>query len=175
MEAVKKVEKLASSDRVENARVRWNRGRALLFLGDVKASLEDHEEALRVFEEEYSLPDLAYILPGTGVTRASLDSFQFDKALTEVMLGTVMCLALGYAQAEANQINVLLAEHFYAIGLFQEALSNYANALQISERIGDFDNIAYALGKMGELLAVVSGNCAEGMPQLLKAWRNNQN
>ena len=41
--------------------MRWNRGRAFLFSRDSRA-LEEHEEALRVFEEEYSLYDVANLL-----------------------------------------------------------------------------------------------------------------
>jgi KaiC/GvpD/RAD55 family RecA-like ATPase/tetratricopeptide (TPR) repeat protein len=189
LESVKKVEELAASDRLEGARVRWNRGRAFLFLGDLEArerpayleaALEDHEEALRVFKEEYSLPDVANLLAGTGATRGGfpikLDSShtEFEKALSEKLLGTALTHELGDARMEVTYINLFVAGTFHAVGLFQEALSNYVNALQIGERIGDFNNMAFTLCRMSELLWVLSGNWAEGMPQLLKALEYSQ-
>jgi tetratricopeptide (TPR) repeat protein/KaiC/GvpD/RAD55 family RecA-like ATPase len=184
MESVKKVEEFAASDRLEAARVRWIRGRAFLFLGDLaarerpaylEASLEDHEEALRVFKEEYSLPDVANLLAGTGAVRASfpirLDSShtEFEKSFREKLLGTALTHELGDSRMELTYINLFVAGTFHAVGLFQEALSNYADALQIGERIGDFSNMAFTLCRISELLWVLSGNWAEGMPQLLKA------
>jgi tetratricopeptide (TPR) repeat protein len=186
---VKKVEELAASDRLETARVRWNRGRAFLFLGDLearerpaylKAALEDHEEALRVFKEEYSLPDVANLLAGTGATRGGfpikLDNShtEFEKSLSEKLLGTALAHELGDAHMEITYNNLFVAGTFHAVGLFREALSNYVNALQIGERIGDFTNMAFTLCRMSELLWVLSGNWAEGMPQLLKALEYSQ-
>lgn len=186
LELVNKVEKIAASDRLENARVCWNRGRAFLYLGDLKKALEDHEEALRVFEEEYSLFDVANLLVGTGGTRMNnqlttgpgrlkglnrldVSDAELVKAWGESLLGIAMFHELGDARMEATLINLGLAEYFYVWGFSQEALNNFARALQLSERIGDFNNMALALVRTADLLGALTGNWAEVIPQFLKA------
>ena len=174
MELVKKAEKYAASDRLENARVRWNRGRAFLYLGDLKRALEDHEEALRVFEEEYSLHDAANLAIGTGATRFQLNlSDLFEKGLSEVLRGTALFHELGDARMEVMGFGQAVAFQFYSLGLFQEALGSLANAIQIGERIGDFDNVAIAVSRVGEILEI-SGNWAEALSQYLKALEYSQ-
>ena len=45
-------------DRLGIAHVRHNRGRALLHMRDLPGTLKEHEEALRIFKEDYYLPKL---------------------------------------------------------------------------------------------------------------------
>jgi tetratricopeptide (TPR) repeat protein/KaiC/GvpD/RAD55 family RecA-like ATPase len=175
MESIKKVEELATSDRMENARMIWNRGRAFLFLGDLKRALEDHEAALQIFKEEYSLPDVANLLGGTGATRGifpiklECSNTEFERSFGEKLLGTALTHELGYGQVESTCINIFVGGTFYSIGFFQEALTSYNNALKIGEKTGDFNNMSFALACIGELLGLISTSGVEGTPQLEKA------
>jgi tetratricopeptide (TPR) repeat protein/KaiC/GvpD/RAD55 family RecA-like ATPase len=175
MQAIKNIEGWAKLDPLENARMIWNRGRAFLFLMDFKRALDDHEEALQLFEEEYSLSDVANLLAGTGAVRgvASIkledSNTEFERAFSERLLGTALTHELGPPQAEATYINIFIAGTFYSVGLFQEALDSFSNSLQISEKTGDFSNASLALTHIGELLSIISANEAEGTPQLIKA------
>jgi len=69
VELVKKAEPYAGSDRLESARISFLKGGAMLGLGKYEDSLKNFEAALRVFEEEYSLPEVARTLTATASTR----------------------------------------------------------------------------------------------------------
>jgi tetratricopeptide (TPR) repeat protein/KaiC/GvpD/RAD55 family RecA-like ATPase len=175
MESIRKIEEQAILDPLESARIIWNRGRAFLFLRDLKRALEDHEEALRLFKEEYSLPDVANLLGGTGATRGSFpikldgSNTEFEKAFSEKILGTALTHELNYPQMEATYINIFVAGTLHGVGLFNEALNSYSDALRISEKTGDFNNISFALTYIGELLGLITGNEVNGTRQLEKA------
>jgi KaiC/GvpD/RAD55 family RecA-like ATPase/tetratricopeptide (TPR) repeat protein len=64
MELVKKAEPYAAADRLENARILVSRGRAFTIQGMFLRGMEDEGAALRVFEEEYALWDVAWALLG---------------------------------------------------------------------------------------------------------------
>jgi predicted ATPase len=61
VELVKKAEEYAALDRLESARIRVNKARIFMDQHMEARALEDFEEALRVFEEEYSLWDAAWV------------------------------------------------------------------------------------------------------------------
>jgi KaiC/GvpD/RAD55 family RecA-like ATPase/tetratricopeptide (TPR) repeat protein len=132
--------------------------------------LEDHEEALRIFKEEYSLPDVANLLAGTGGTRSFIPiKSEIEKAFSEGLMGTALTHEVGFAQLEATYINIFIGGTFYSFGLFQEAIPSFIKALKIGERTGDFNNMSYSLAMIGELLGLASTSELEGTPQLLKA------
>ena len=70
VELVKKAEEYAALDRLESARFRMNKARIFMYQNMVARGLEDFEEALRVFEEEYSLWDVAWVLIPVGLVSA---------------------------------------------------------------------------------------------------------
>ncbi len=67
LELTKQAEPLASEDRLETARIRYRKGRALIYKGNFAGALEDYEAALKISEEEYSISDVASELIGVGV------------------------------------------------------------------------------------------------------------
>ncbi len=70
MELVKKAEPYAAANRLEQARVLMSRGRGIGMQGKLLPALKDWEAALRVFEEEYSLWDVAWALIAVGINHA---------------------------------------------------------------------------------------------------------
>lgn len=77
MELVKKAKPLAAADRIENARVLFYRGRVHQFKEGFNSGLEDYTSALRVFEEEYSLWDVALDMIGMGISKGVALGFTF--------------------------------------------------------------------------------------------------
>jgi len=167
MSLVNKAEEYGAVDRLESARVRWNRGRSLLWLGDVKTSFSDHEEALRVFEEEYSLLDVAWVLWGTGVTRIMLGQNQ-DRGLGEILRGIAVFQELGDMRGEILVWRHAGVSMFLLSGLFQEGYTNLDNIFRIGEKIGDFDSLSYAYRVLSEV-AETMVNLDEAISQCLKA------
>jgi tetratricopeptide (TPR) repeat protein len=167
MELVKQAEPYTVLDRLESARVRWNRGRALLWLGDVKSSLIDHEEALRVFEEEGSLIDTAFALWGTGITRVILGSDE-KKGLGEIMRGISIHKELGDVHGEVLALRNGGVETFSLCGLYQEAGIHAARVLRLGQQIGDFNNLAGTLVALSDI-SEITGDIAQSLTNALKA------
>jgi KaiC/GvpD/RAD55 family RecA-like ATPase/tetratricopeptide (TPR) repeat protein len=151
MELVALAEKVAATDRLEKARVRWNRGRALIWLADAEGSVRDHEEALRVFEEESSLPDAAQLILGAGIPYIFLDS-------QEKGVGMILRAIALFHELNDFRGEIIARVHgggeVFALccGLFQEARNNFENALRIGAKIGEFDKMAQACIGLGEIL-----------------------
>jgi tetratricopeptide (TPR) repeat protein/KaiC/GvpD/RAD55 family RecA-like ATPase len=165
MDLVKKAEQYAVSDRLESAYVRHNRARVLLHR-DIEASLKEHEETLRIFEEEYFLPKTADLLFGTGTIHfvVGLD----EKGLGEMLRGMAMFHEIGDARGEMMVARRGTGYFFLLSGLFQEAASNYERALKIAEKIGAFEDMAFACEELS-LLLWNSGNLEGALSQSLKA------
>jgi len=167
MELVKQAELYAALDRLESARVRWNRGRALLWLGDVKSSLHDHKEALRVFEEEGSLIDVAFALWGTGITRVIL-GLDEERGIGEILRGIAIHHEIGDIHGEVLALRNGGVDTFYLCGLNQEASMNAANLLKSGQTIGDFNNLAGALVILSDI-SEKTGDMTQSLNYALKA------
>ena len=151
MKLVALAEKVVATDRLEKARVRWNRGRALLWLGDVEGGVREHEEALRVFEEASSLPDAAQLILGTGIGYIFLDSQ--EKGAGMILRAIALFQELKDFRGEIIARVYGGGECFARLcGLFQEAQNNFENALRIGAKIGEFDKMAQACVGLGEIL-----------------------
>jgi len=164
---VKKAKEYGAVDRLENARVRFNEGRAIIWL-DMKEALKYYEEAQQVFEEEYSLLDVAWgLMGGTGATRVLLGTRE-DKGLGEILRGIVILQELGDIRGEILAWRYMGVECFSLSGLFQEFFAHLANIFRIGERIGDFASLSYGWTKLSDVSAM-SGNFDEAISRCLKA------
>ena len=169
MGLVKRAEPYAALDRLESARILWSKARAELH-SDPKTSLKYHEEALRVFEEEYSLPDVAQLLCGTGFQLSNLGFH--EKALNPILRSIPMFQELNDAEGE------ILATHIAAIsfgfcGLFEESSKTCLNVLKIGEKIGHYSYMAFASHTLGVGLER-RGIFGEAVSQSLKALEYSQ-
>jgi tetratricopeptide (TPR) repeat protein len=166
MELARKAEEYAASDRLESARVRANRGRAFRFLGDFKASLEDYDEALRVFEEEYSLPDVAIVLLRIGSLCTFFEGFH-EKGLSAILRSMAVFEELNDVRGEIDA-TFEGGDAFLSLGLYQESWSKYNNFLKVGQKIGDFNRMAQAIVSLSVLLEV-AGNLSEAVSKGLQA------
>ncbi|TRO51561.1 hypothetical protein E2P63_04725, partial [Candidatus Bathyarchaeota archaeon] len=78
MELVKKAELISSADRLEYARVLMSKARSYQMQGIYSGPFEPLRNALQIFEEEYSLWDIAWVLIGAGPQRAFFAKTDFE-------------------------------------------------------------------------------------------------
>ena len=172
MELVKKAEKYTALDRLETARIRGHRGRAFHTSGDFEKALEDHEEALRVFEEEYSLYDAANLVVGVGFLHLTFSGL-LEKGFSEILRGIAMLHELGDTLAEVHCYSIALANGFHLMGLFPESLNTSSYVIRIGEEIGDFQSVTMAFSRRGLILEEL-GNPAEAVLEYHKAHEFSQ-
>ena len=139
-EIAKKVEKLGELDPLESARIRWQSSRAL-FWTSPEACLKEHEALLKIFQEEYSLPDVAQLMWGTGITFVTAHKGDPKKALAQILVGIAMHHELEDARSELFALGSA-AGICGVVGLLPEARSFGLKGREIAERIGDSDRAA---------------------------------
>ena len=140
LKLTKNAESFSSVDSLENARILMNKARAALFLGNQKAGKEDFEAALQIFEETYSLPDVARTLLGLGGFEAES---KFDKGLARVLRAVALYSDLGDVRGLMDACNRAGQSFGYRL-LNNEALNMHGEAIKIGEKIGDFNRVAEA-------------------------------
>ncbi len=124
----------AQLDRLENARVHLLKGMVIVFGGKPKEALPYFEEALRVFEEEYSLPDVADTL--AEMTWA----YQFNGQLENALAAVLHSCALSEYMRNLNRqhyAHTLLDMVFLSCGLLKEAQESNAESFHIAEKVSD--------------------------------------
>ena len=166
MQLVKKAEKYATSDLLERARVLWNKGRASVRLRDLKLALKYHEEALKIFEEEYSLPDIAQLLAGTGITRIMI-GLNPERGLGELQRSIALYQELNDVRGEIVA-TMLRSNGFQFCGLYKEFAGTYDKIIKIAEEIGDFEDLTEISIWMSYRFEVL-GKIYEAITQSLKA------
>jgi KaiC/GvpD/RAD55 family RecA-like ATPase len=134
MELAKEAEKYTASDRLEGAKVLLFKAKAELFSGESKASLKTSEEALRVFEEEYSLEYVARILHHVSNIYVYTEGLR-EKGISAVLRSLALFQELEDFQGQMDALQMLLA-NFVRCGLFEETTSTGINALKIFEKVG---------------------------------------
>ena len=73
---LKKAEEVQVIDRLENARIKFTKGSALLFEGNPIEAMKVCEEVIKIFEEDYSLWDLATTLSMIGAWYCFIDKLE---------------------------------------------------------------------------------------------------
>lgn len=160
LELTKRAEPYASVDRLESGRVLMNRARAVLFLGNGLEGFRDFEAALRIFQEEFSLPDVARTLLGLGGGSG-------EEGLVRALRAVALYDELGDTRGLMDACNRAGQSFGYRM-LANEALDVYAKALRIGEKIGDFNRLAEAAVSSSWLFET-EGNLAEALSRSLKA------
>jgi tetratricopeptide (TPR) repeat protein len=146
LELAGKAEEYAQFDRLEYARLRVYRGFAAGRMGKTKEAFEDMQVALRVFEEDYSLRDVASAL--VEILFLYLDEDQVEDELA----AGLRSLAL-YQELEDLRGQMLAHDRltfpFGTAGLHQEGQYNCEEAIKIAEKVGDYNMIALGFGNEG--------------------------
>lgn len=160
MELARKAEPYAASSRLESARILFLRAR----------KYEEYEEALQVFEEEYSPPDTMRALTPFGATACARRLFA--KGLS-AHLRAVAMLEEVQDLRELARAYCYTGRSFLSSGqFFHEAGDMLIRAIKIGERIGDFSTVAQARLYMS-ILAEGRGNFEEAVSESLKALEHS--
>ena len=141
MELTKKAQEISGIDRLENARVQMNVGRALSNLGQAKEGLEYMEAALTVFEEECSLLDTARALMGVAVI--ALMMRQYEKSIAAIARSVALNEELGDLRGQMDSNN-RAGQAFSCCGFGKEALEKFDMAVDIAAKIHDNNRMAEA-------------------------------
>jgi tetratricopeptide (TPR) repeat protein len=141
IELTTKAQEYVKLDRLEGARVRMNIGRALSNLGKAHEGLLQMEQALKTFEEEFSLPDTARVLMGIAIIALMLN--QREKALAAAARSIKLYEELGDFRGQMDASN-RAGQAYYFCYLETESLREFEKAIQIGERIHDYNRLAEA-------------------------------
>lgn len=164
LELTKKAEEYATVDRLESARILMNKARAVMFLGNHEAGRKYFEDALQVFEEELSFPDVARTSLGLG---GVYGKGQQEKGLARVLRALTLFDELGDARGLLDACNRAGQSLGYRM-LTKEALEMHEKTFRIGEKTGDFNRMAEAKVSSAWVLEV-SGDFAEALSASLKA------
>ena len=165
LELVKKSEECAAFDRLESARVLMNRARALIFLGNYESGVKDFKEALKIFEEECSLQDIARVLLALG--GANNGAGRIEHGLMNALRAIVLFDELGDARGLMDAYNRAGQSFGYRL-LNDEALHFHEKAIQIGMKIGDFNRIADANASSAWIFEAI-GDYSKALSASLKA------
>ncbi len=146
LELATKAEEYAQFDRLEYARLRLYRGFVAGREGKTKEAFEDMEEALKVFEEEYSLRDVASAL--VEILMLYLDEDRLEDELAAGLRSLTL-----YQELEDLRGQMLAYDRlglaFGAGELPQEAQRYGEEAMKIAEKVGDYNIVAIGFGNRG--------------------------
>jgi tetratricopeptide (TPR) repeat protein len=149
VELIEKAKVYTGSDRIETARILWDKARAEAFARQNDASLRDHLEALRIFEEEYSLPDMAQLLSGTASTMT--EHGEHEKAIGLGLRSIFLFQELGNLDGELNATNITTVAINFA-GLTKEGKERWSVLIKLAEKLGHYGYLTFGMSAIGNLL-----------------------
>jgi tetratricopeptide (TPR) repeat protein/KaiC/GvpD/RAD55 family RecA-like ATPase len=151
LEYAKKAEDLGVDDRLEMARILVNRGRAFGWApsGNSKMDLADSDAALQVFEEEYSLADVATALWRSGVLCAILEGLE-EKGIGKLLRSVSIFKELGDARREVEAM-YWTGTGFATCFLYSEAIHAYTSVLKNGEKLGMFAELSLTCNALANL------------------------
>jgi KaiC/GvpD/RAD55 family RecA-like ATPase/tetratricopeptide (TPR) repeat protein len=161
-ELAAEAEEYAASDPLEYARLRMYRGFAAGVQGKTKEAVEDVEGGLRVFEEEFSLRDVAAAL-------AELIFITLWDVPIQVKLAAGLRSVALYEELEDLRGQMLahsrLGRVLFDAGLFRQVEDSHEKGDRIAEKIGDYNQLALSyftrgmrLEFNGDLLGAVASS-----------------
>ena len=150
-ELVAKAEEYMPLDRLEAARIYSQKAGLYGLRGQVAPARESSEKALQIFEEEYSLPDVAQRLADVGFTSALQG--EFEKGLANGLLSITFFGEIGDLRQQMATYHMLGAA-LGLCGLFLESQKIYEKALEIEEKmkLGDFFTLAHIYWQLATAL-----------------------
>jgi len=169
MDLIEKAKPYAAANRLEYARILVSRGRAFHLRFMLSKATKDMEEALKIFEEEYSLWDVAWSLIGLGAYHAGAGKLQ------DGLAESLRSIAI-FEELEDFQWQI---EAYYVAGmtfnfcfLEQEALKMFAKVSEIDkkEKIGDYLRLVYANSFSSRSFESI-GNFKKALTYSLKALK----
>jgi tetratricopeptide (TPR) repeat protein len=167
MYLVKKAEPYATADRLESARILINKGRVFQNKNMLVSALENHAAGLRVFEEEYSLWDVALSLIGVGIYRVRLGKPQ--QGIADSLRSIALFTELGDANWQMGALS-FAGRAFGNCLLEHEELNTYLKIIEIDEKLklGNYLRLVYAYTFSSQVFERI-GNFEKAMSYGLKA------
>ena len=137
----KKATELGIDDRLEMARIIANRGRAWGWSGrgSIQNDLADYEAALRVFEEENSVADVAVALCRLSSLCYFFDN-QKDKYIGQLLRSVAIFEEIGDKKTEV-ETRIWLERAFDFFGLYEEHRRELVKVLENGEQLGIFSDL----------------------------------
>ena len=170
LELADKAENYANLDRLEYARLLLWKGRVEGFSGDADSAIRDLEEALRVFEKEYSLPDVAQALKEASAYYTTKGNVK--RALAATRRASTLYEDLKDLR-EQNETLLFEGIVFFSCGFNQEALDDFNKSMKISEKLIAFNEFTMASLYTSLLLETV-GNLEEALSISLGALKYSE-
>jgi KaiC/GvpD/RAD55 family RecA-like ATPase/tetratricopeptide (TPR) repeat protein len=169
LEYAKKAEELGVDDRLEMARIIDNRGKAWYYAGrgTPQMDLADYNAALRVFEEENSLADVAEALNRSGTVSSGFFDNLREKGIGELLRSVAIFRELGDVKREI-EATYMLANGLWYAGLFPEGAHEFEAVLKLGGNFGSFDMICRAYWYLSEH-DQREGKRADALSKALKA------
>ena len=167
MNLVKKAEPYAIADRLESARILINKGRVFQNRNMLVSALENHVAGLHVFEEEYSLWDVALSLIGVGIYRVRIGKLQ--KGIADSLRSIALFKELGDANWQMGALS-FAGRAFGNCLLEHEELNMYSKIIEIDEKLklGNYLRLVYAYTFSSQVFERI-GNFEKAMSYGLKA------
>jgi predicted ATPase len=140
MEIARKTVENPQLDLLENARVLLAKGMVKSYGADNKDALPLMEEALGVFNEEYSLPDVADALTEMGL--AYMDNGQMENALAAQLRSCTLSEYMRNLNRQHYAHSILDVVFLYC-GLLKEAQESNAESFNIAKKVSDPISLAW--------------------------------
>ena len=169
LELVKKTEPYAATDRLEKARALVCRSRALM-LQSKTGYKKDLENALQVFEEEYSLWDIAWTLMDVAGCHVGRGIGKDHQGLAEALRSIALFDELEDFRSQM-EVCYIAGYGFINCLLYEEALDVYAKIIAIDEnmKMDDYLHTCYAYAWSGVLSMLYMEDYEKGLAYNLKA------
>lgn len=165
-ELTEKVDECTTLDRLECARILMNKGRAMVTTKPALA-LENYEEALRVFEQEYSLWDAAWVLVAVGIMRGMVG--KLEEGLAASLRSIALFDEVGDPQWQMEAYTVA-GQNFGMCLLSKRAAELLAKAVEINQKmkLGDYSKLVQIVLIHAEKLEQMDGDLAGALSMSLK-------
>jgi tetratricopeptide (TPR) repeat protein/KaiC/GvpD/RAD55 family RecA-like ATPase len=167
MELVKKAEDYTALDRLESARVHMNKARIFVAQNMPARATEHFEEALRVFEEAYSLWDAAWVLVAVGIMRSWMG--KLEEGLAASLRSIALFDEVGDPRWRMEAYNGA-CQNFSSCLLNEEAMEMYAKAVEIDKKmkLGDYSKL-FQISLISASILEDTGDLAGALSENLKA------
>jgi tetratricopeptide (TPR) repeat protein len=160
---IAKAEKCNVTDRLEKGRILMNKGRVSVMYGQPAESIENYEKALRIFEEEYSLWDTAWVLIALGINLPNVGKLERGLACSYRSVAMFHELKDNRWLIEAYNIAGMACITWF--GFWKEGIDMLMKAAEVNEeeKVGDYLRLAqlktqwaWALWAMGDISGALS-------------------
>jgi KaiC/GvpD/RAD55 family RecA-like ATPase/tetratricopeptide (TPR) repeat protein len=175
VELNKEAEPFLAFDHLESARIRFIMAPVLMAGRDRPKRKETFEWALRIFEEKYSLPDIARVLIplSRGLSLFNTSTPEYFSVVSGLLRSIALYEDIGDMRGLLDAL-FYTGEVFCWFGIFTDEMQNkLARAVQIGEKIGHYDKTAQALIYLG-LLAEREGCLEDAISYTRKALEINE-